>query len=395
MFKRQTAMQQDQIQAAKEKFISIVTDNDSLQEFKEVLTLTKYANLSQILFSFLENYWSFQDLFNNDDFQPTEGFDPRIIKRDSCIVMRFMNDENQVPEPITKEIPESLVHQLYRFYASFIAVGAPIMVPFVDEPTREAVATNVMVLCNQPSISNTVFDPIADIVLEALFSKCFPKYCTAKGISIPILKAIQQQHKEWEQYVNSELQETQSISSQDSSTGIKKKKESIWKSMFRKEEVEVKATRESMIQVIQNPKLYAEFSQFVKVLSINKDTHCEENLVCLESFTKLESRTRITDPLPPSFERFLESSASDSEKDKPIPVTIAPLFLFFHRMFVIPDSPFEVNVTHTLRKQIDLQLRDIQTNMVSRSIMDPVIDHVLDLLYQNSFLKFVKARDQK
>jgi hypothetical protein len=64
-------------------------------------------------------------------------------------------------------------------------------------------------------------------------------------------------------------------------------------------------------------------------------------------------------------------------------------------MFVIPESPYEVNVTHTLRKQIESQLHEIHTNSVSRSIMDPVIDHVLDLLYQNSFVKFVKSKESK
>jgi hypothetical protein len=265
MFKRKGSTDQEQIQLAKEKFVQTITNKDALQEFKEVLSMTKYANLAQTLFSFMENYWSFQDLFGNANFQPSPDFNPRLIPRNHPLIVHFLNDVVQRPKSSAREIPDTLVHQLYRFYATFIAAGAPIEVPFVSNEMREEVALQLLLLSTKPKICSDIFDPIADIALEALFSKCYPKYCTAKGINMPIMKSVQQQYRDWEQFIATEHSETQSLSSQESGSSKKKPKESIWKSMFKKGEFELKATRECMIHVIQTPKLYSEFSQFVKV----------------------------------------------------------------------------------------------------------------------------------
>ena len=143
-----------------------------------------------------------------------------------------------------------------------------------------------------------------------------------------------------------------------------------------------------MITVIRDPQLYAEFSEYVS------KAHCEENLVLFESFSKLEERTRTFTTLSPALSRFLEAGGVDSEVDKPCPLILAPLFLFFNRMFIIPESPFEVNVTHNCRKEIEAELNaTTPTKMFRVGIFDSVIDHVLALLYQNSFVNLVKAKE--
>jgi hypothetical protein len=62
-------------------------------------------------------------------------------------------------------------------------------------------------------------------------------------------------------------------------------------------------------------------------------------------------------------------------------------------MFLIPDSPHEVNITHHQRKTIDAQLVEISTKGLSKGIFDTVIDHVLDLLFHNSFISFCKSKE--
>ncbi|KAI8893103.1 hypothetical protein BC833DRAFT_317198 [Globomyces pollinis-pini] len=302
-----------------------------------------------------------------------------------------------------REVPSSVVHQLLRFYATFVAAGSPIEVPFIPPIVREMVATGLLDLTCDRTVSITVFDKIAEIAIESLFCRCFQKYLMIKGANIPSLKEVLQAHKDWE-IVNMQDQfakSTISDSSPRQSTEIGREKEkqksknsssmNLWdkmKGMGKKDKIKLKHTRDCMVEVLQNPKYYAMFSQFVK------ETHCEENLVCFESFLKLESRSRQRpdNMIPLSLERFLDTNVEDEDKDTPIPVVLAPLYMFFDQMFVKPESPFEVNVTHTLRKSIDVQLRNIKNSMIPISIFDPVIDHVLELLYVNSFLLFIKSR---
>ncbi|KAJ3359674.1 hypothetical protein HDU91_004847 [Kappamyces sp. JEL0680] len=180
------------------------------------------------------------------------------------------------------------------------------------------------------------------------------------------------------------------------SAAKKSEKKGFWKGIFRKEEkFEWKASRECMVQVLQTPKLYAELQTFVK------ERHCEENLVCYESFVKLESRTRIRpeSSIPPCLERFLENAGQaasgashEEEGEQPVPLSLAPLYLFFHQMFIVPESPFEINVTSGMRKEIDGKLKNIRNQMVTINVFDHCIDHVIELLYQNSFVNLVKAK---
>ncbi len=80
----------------------------------------------------------------------------------------------------------------------------------------------------------------------------------------------------------------------------------------------------------------------------------------------------------------------EEEGNQAVPLTQVPLYLFFHHMFIVPDSSFEINVTSGMRRQINSKLDRIRDSLVTIDIFDECIDHMIELVYQNSFLKFVK-----
>jgi hypothetical protein len=391
MFSRKPKLtEEEQIKQAKKQFVDLITDKLAYREFKTIVGMSeKYAVLSAPLFSFLENYSSYKDIVSNANFQPSDRFDPKHIKANLFVIAKFQNAALGKSRQRTITVPDNVCHQLLRFYATFIAEGAPLEVPFLNKTVRERVATELLPLSTDKTINDDLFDQVAELVLDALFCRCFPRYLTAKNISMPIMKAATQVHKEWSS-LNAESDLHDAAKKPDVSEHVARKdiKEKKWSfpNFSSKENLKLKASKESMVNVLENPKLYAEFADFVT------ESHCEENLVLFESFSKLELRTREVSSRAPSLARFLDPNFVDESSNDLVPLSIVPLFLFFHRMFVVPNSPYEVNLTHSCRKDIENQLENIKTAMIKVSIFDGVIDHVLLLLYQNSFVKYVKEK---
>jgi hypothetical protein len=379
MFKKKVADPELEIQSAKESFLELLTKRNGLSEFREVLALSeKYHKLCTPLFSFLENYLMLQKLFKSD-FNLKDDFNMNNLILTEPVVSRFRNPYIQKPQKKFIKVPDNVIHQLLRFYATFISISAPFEIIWISDEIRDNVAAQLLDIARDKFISTDLFDSAADIVLDAIFSRCYKKQMKIKGTSLPIMKQVIQNHKQWEEFVMNEPCRRH-FNSQDQNEMRKKKSEG-----FRIQDFKWSNSRECMVLSLQIPALYDHFSKYIK------ETHCEENLMFVESFLKLESRTtKSNEPL--CLNRFLGVDVEDEMGERIVPISLAPLYLFFHRMFIIPDSPFEVNVSHSLRKDIEKQIVVIKEKMIRTTIYDTAVDHVLNLLYQNSFVSFIKTK---
>jgi hypothetical protein len=221
--------------------------------------LTKQASIQQTMFAFLENYYSFLELISRENLKIGSGFNPKLIPRNSTCISRFLNELQEQHKPIKKNIPNQLVNQLLKFYATFIANGAPLEVPFVSLKDKSVVAAQLQNILNEPIISTDIFDAICMVVLRSLFCRCFPKYVQSIGLHHPIMKQLSQQYK------NAVKEDQEHISTHAYTLNSKKTKESFFDRFTKKEQFSWKGTRENMIHVLQNTKLYEEFTVFVKV----------------------------------------------------------------------------------------------------------------------------------
>nr|KAJ3410266.1 hypothetical protein HK105_002977 [Polyrhizophydium stewartii] len=166
-------------------------------------------------------------------------------------------------------------------------------------------------------------------------------------------------------------------------------------------------TRESLVRLFHHPVQYRDFAQFVQ------STHCGENLMFYEAFLKLESRLLSTregngpnavaqHDFAPCLDRFLKlgTSISQTYEETPtqphtVPVILVPLILLFHAMFIAPGSTNEVNLTHSMRKAIVSELARGRGLQIPVTIFDGAIDHVLALLYDNSFKLYLRQRGEE
>ncbi|EGF83519.1 hypothetical protein BATDEDRAFT_85964 [Batrachochytrium dendrobatidis JAM81] len=108
----------------------------------------------------------------------------------------------------------------------------------------------------------------------------------------------------------------------------------------------------------------------------------------------------------PCLDRFLKhggSMSSQAQEDttmhshppNTVPVLLVPLILLFHAMFIAPGSPNEVNLTHSMRKSITTELEKGRGLKIPTTIFDGAIDHVLALLYDNSFKLYLRHKEKK
>ena len=190
-----------QLSKARLHFYNTLISSEAYKEFKSVCGLsTKYSQLATPIFAFLENYGSFKDLFGNQDFIPTAGYLHNGIDATLDVVRAFGSEHNVFDRPtikIKRVVTPAVSHQLLRFYATFIAPGAPLEVPFVTLPQREEISLELLHLVNSKLISGDIFDQVAKVVIETLFQRCFATYLKFKGVEYPAMKKSTVAHKEW------------------------------------------------------------------------------------------------------------------------------------------------------------------------------------------------------
>ncbi|KAI8923823.1 hypothetical protein BC831DRAFT_469128 [Entophlyctis helioformis] len=186
------------------------------------------------------------------------------------------------------------------------------------------------------------------------------------------------------------------------------------KKAVKEEQLELGYSRDCLVRLFHHPTLYRDFALFVQ------STHCGENLMFYEAFLKLESRlvssaagaataangvpvssTGLPYEQSPCLERFIRVGGTTSQlseeavRSGTVPVILVPLVLLFHSMFIAPGSLHEVNLTHSMRKTIASELSRGRGLRIPITIFDDPIDHVLALLYDNSFKLYLKSKAQQ
>ena len=73
-----------------------------------------------------------------------------------------------------------------------------------------------------------------------------------------------------------------------------------------------------------------------------------------------------------------------------IPTPNIPHFLHFNGVFITEGAENEVNIPSKIRVEIERKIKDVLSSGIPLDIFDHAVDHVLELLYLNSFLKFAK-----
>ena len=108
---------------------------------------------------------------------------------------------------------------------------------------------------------------------------------------------------------------------------------------------------------------------------------------CFEFYIKLEQLTKRKHPL--CVDRFLNRFENITNNDL-VPIIVVPFYIYFYYTFVKTEAKMEVNIDFNIRKNIDLQFTNIRTQGLQIGIFDSLIDHVLELIYQSPFKRFVE-----
>lgn len=432
-----TGNEDKEIVETKKKFISVIIKNG--EEFKDVLAMAEsVSKLGPACIEFLSNYFDMCTLFESEkmvSFKPSPAY--RAFPTNHFLYEIFLQNTASRPDLRPKEVPAAVKQGLYSFYGSYLAPDASVANPYLHINICRKISLDLVKMHTTNEASVDIFDDAALIAIETLFWIGYPRYLNYKGGQTDKISKYQ---REWEQSLGisysifgikaaeSEVTKSRgSIASKDSENcnsnngeftseiskssslesfskgvlGGMKKETSKAKSGFLAGifgGVQKECTKEAMVETLQNSKQYKKFEKFVKVLSIfnSKGQHCDENLLCFQYFLKLEARTRKTfkGELEPCLARFLDTSTDKidrvSEGNKKALETMVPLFLFFYGMFICQGAENEVNIPSKLRNEIEAKVKDISIVMIPMDIFDHAVDHVLELLYLNSFTKFVK-----
>lgn len=117
------------------------------------------------------------------------------------------------------------------------------------------------------------------------------------------------------------------------------------------------------------------------------------------TFIKLEGR--LDRSTPGWIDRFLAKDDKRKAKEPEgsfethfIHPALVPLSYIFYTIFIAPGSMHEVNLTHTCRKTIEKDLAAANGKEIPVGVYDAAIDHVLRLLYENSYKSFASSATQ-
>ncbi|KAJ3050279.1 hypothetical protein HK097_008767 [Rhizophlyctis rosea] len=188
-------------------------------------------------------------------------------------------------------------------------------------------------------------------------------------------------------------------------------------------------TRECFFSVMTHPPLFEEFKKFANSLHSSDNINFWESVLELENLlcedipwygasrdssyalsrfvnrpekgapgTSSPVRPPVPLPLPPS----------ESDGQAPLPTTIPPPipahqtpsipipphlqghFLYFHACYIAPNAPQEMNLSSRIRHDI---ARKIRTGQLNSTLFDAAIDEVLQMIYFNTFKKFIAAKE--
>jgi hypothetical protein len=305
-----------------------------------------------------------------NDFELFDAIDVSSLSVESLLVKRFMNLSKS--ESRIVEIPRPFVLQILQFYATFIAIAAPLEIPLIEDTLRDSIAQKIVRLSLELKVDSNLFDSVADIVLEGLFIKTYSKYLEIKGTSLTILSKL---NSIFNEKVESRPRQSQELILNE----LEKKHQMKYKDF---QSISLKNSKDCFLKTIFIPELKQKFEKYLD------ETHCRTNLLFIESFIKLEARARnSTDSA--CIKRFLHPTEM-MDKDTKVPINLVPLFMLMFHAFIVPGAPLQINIPNSLGKEIGNAFQQSTSCLV----FDKVADHVLEMVYSNSFSSFVQKYNQ-
>ncbi|KAJ3392317.1 hypothetical protein HDU92_008548 [Lobulomyces angularis] len=307
------------------------------------------------------------------------------------------------------ELPIWLVPHFLIFYASYLAPGAPHNV-VISESARSKIISDLEA-GHLHKIKSNVFDDAADEILIALYTCWFPRFLAYKyGNELPVLNKnlIPQQNIKFSSAGMSRSSSKNSVDSAEprksSDSGGRKifgRRKSISSGMNEGLKLinELVYTKECMGKTLYEPTLYKEFEACIEA------DHCKENLLFFESFSKLENL--LVENIPEyandgtansNYAKFITRFINEEKletlprEEIRVPPQLYSHLLMFHASFICPGSPHEVNITDKLRRKIAEALAANGGKDVTANLFDMAAKEVMELLYLNTFKKFVKER---
>ena len=246
-------MTREDVLQAKLSFLAVILLKQTMEEFRSLMEVNeKYYGLSSGSLQFLENYFSFQSIF--------ESGSPRTISKQFpkghyLFSGLFVDPESAKPELITRKVSKEIIFQILKFYSIFVSLDGTSRVPFLTAKIRETCANKIIIASKTSKLSQDVFDEVALVALHTLFSRCFPKYLALKSISLPIMKIITAEHKIYETRVFAE----------ENKAAVKQSLKDIFKPLSIFKFKGLSHSKECFISTLRNPKTFKTFEAFVKV----------------------------------------------------------------------------------------------------------------------------------
>lgn len=352
------------------------------------------------MFAFLNAYFK--------AFRPTsEQFPSQCVAYE-----KFLG--RSVEPGIAFKVSDEKILKFLDIFVNFMAVNAPIKIQNLFDSTLESVATRLANVLTTGKASSDLLSDEAVLVLDAIFWKCYPKYLAFKGAKqeLKMLKSLQSnkpiaavksEDNDFEvssplsiisEPMENFLDRTPPNSPQSNSgfTLYRKSKKFFKKLSFpnldfafreNNTKFEPASTKEGMVETLRDAEACLKFSSFVEARMAHENTLCLKAFLILESFTRSSSSRR-----EPCYHRFLSSLALDLEDDnETVGPSFVPLFQHFYLTFLAPGSAYEINIPGSVREEITTKIKgsDIPIN-----IFDTAVDHVLQLLYCNSYLLYMK-----
>lgn len=191
--------------------------------------------------------------------------------------------------------------------------------------------------------------------------------------------------------------------------------------------IEISFTKDCFVRVLYNHAACKEFEGYIEVYycptNAHQSDHCRENLMFFNSYSKLEKilienvplfkNVKVCVPVSKThphakiyggfIAQFLQLDDSNNEQTGElgsplqaneiyIPSNLYSHYLLFHASYLAPGAPHEVNISDRLRKKIAESLSGKSGKRTPANIFEKAVKEVMDLMYLNSYKKFVKTR---
>jgi hypothetical protein len=122
---------------------------------------------------------------------------------------------------------------------------------------------------------------------------------------------------------------------------------------------------------------------------------CSELIVFYEKFVEFDAKVNGNDSKTVQGILSGIQPSRTLSNIKWIEPTMVPLVYLIYTLSIIPNSIHEINLDHSLRRNIENNLRAGSGKKIPTTVFDEAFKEVLSLLYSNAFKSIVAINKQK